>query len=394
MNKFNYSTKNTNQLNDGSMDLFVRSLRIRDLDPNVIVHTDSTNRLIAVNDVQTDNKIVFNEDGYGDYKSVGWNNGTKTADITTSGTDHNTVSKPTNTLRSYAYSEGTYDASHRDWEIKCVLKSVPENDVRLVFSTFKNIGISTSLSEWGNTVIMFHLGSGIRQVQTQDLFNASNTFAHNYTTGGVALNDTFELKCQNGIIKMYYKGLPIASVPDFPIEKGDKLYVGVVDSSTASGAFSIEATAKDRARTSSIKTVDGQLKVSNSAETDLLTISEVDTHIYSKLSQQFTHRQTFNTTNHTETLPNKYNFVICDTSANGSVCRLNLPLLSGITNSYMLYITNLGTTPQDVRIYPSGSDLIDGTGVASYINLPNAYDNCVLLCSVESNGTKQWFLMT
>jgi len=383
--KFLSSSGATLDLSSGTADLYIRSLRIADAAPSDNLQTNSYNKVISTSETHTNDELVFRGDGYSSFNTVGWANGTKTGDITHNNT---IVGKPVNTLKSYAYSEATFDPSHQDFDIKITLNSTPEDDIYLVFSTVKNTSHTTAIADYGVFGIRFQLGSSTRQVEGFDLFDTSNRFTQNYTTNGVAVNDTFDIICENGVVKLYYKGLTIANVPDFKCGSGNLFYIGVQDPNTASGNFSIDGQFRSKARTHKIKTQDGKLKVTDQSNLDILTLSDEKVHAAVKITQMYVHRQTF--ASDAANLSPVYQTVICDTSANSSFCSLYLPDLSLISQTYILMLFRIGG--QDVRVFPSGSNTIDGSNSSSYVEMRNNYDSVMLIASVESNGTKQWLL--
>lgn len=398
MNKFNYSSKNLGQLDNGSADLFIRSLRIADLDPNVVVHTNSTNRLVAVNDVETDNEVVFKPDTFdADYKSVGFNNGIKSTDIVVSGDEKQVATKPSNTDKSYAYGEAVFDTSHHDYEVKVELKATPSgSDHRLVFCTtpYTTLASVLNLGDWGTSCIMFKLhDTGIQHVFANDSVTGSNCWSYTYTNSGVSIGDTFDFKITNGVLKLYYNDSLISGVPDFPIAVGERFYIGIVDRDTSTGAFSVEAMYKIKSRTHKLKTESGKMKITDSNNKELMTVSETKFHTSVKQSHMDSFRQTFNTTDNTELLNKKYQYVVLDTTANSAFCTLNLPELKEITHSYMLYLFRVSTN-QEIRIYPSGTDNIDGVNSSGgYLSMGQNWSSLQLLASIEEDGkNKQWLL--
>ncbi len=386
--KFLSSSGASLDLSSGIADLYIRSLRIADVAPSDNLQTNSYNKVISTSETHTNNEIVFIPDGFSDYHTVGWGNGLKSTDI-----QHNNtvVSKPTNTLKSYAYGEAVFDPSHQDFDIKFTLNGTPEDGVNIVLGTNRNTMGTTTISDYGTSVIKFELGSGIRQVQGYDLFSSSHAFTKNYTTNGVHVNDTFEFICENGVIKVYYKGLTITDVPQFKVHSGTTFYVGIQDPSTASGHFNINGVFRSKARTLKMKTSQGKLKVTDQADLDILTMSDEKVHTSVKLSGHNTYRVGFKDANsRVEVLSKNYNYVILDSSSASDYCTLKLPDLATITESYMLFLFRVGG--REIRVFPQGVNKIDNVGNSSYISMGSDYTSIQLYVSVESNGGKMFYL--
>ena len=117
MNKFNYSSKTMGKFDDGTVDLYVNSLRIRNLDPSLHIQTDSVNRVISVQDVTTSDQIHFKPDSFTGYSTLNFANGIKSSDVTISESNYRRVSKSSNNLKSYAYAEAQIWPSHQDVEL-------------------------------------------------------------------------------------------------------------------------------------------------------------------------------------------------------------------------------------------------------------------------------------